>query len=99
MACGRSVVATDVDGAREAIGDDAGSVVPADDPAALAVAVAERLDNPERADAEGRAGRRRVESLFDIRTTTAAFAALYVELLQQRGLAADASSSTAPTIP
>ncbi|MEK6274234.1 MAG: glycosyltransferase [Actinomycetota bacterium] len=96
MACGRSVVATDVDGVREAIGNEAGAVVPAGDTGALATAVAERLGDSELADAEGRAGRRRVESSFGIQETAAAFAALYEELVALRE---PASSSTAPTIP
>jgi len=101
MACGRSVVATDVSGAREAIGDEAGEVVAPADPDALAEAVAERLGDPSRADAEGRAGRARVEASFDMRRTTAALAALYAQLRERGGtsIEAEASSSTEPTIP
>ena len=80
MACARSVVATDVSGAREAIGDDAGVVVAAGDLDGLAEAVAERLKDPSLADAEGRTGRSRVEALFDMRRTTEAVAALYAEV-------------------
>jgi glycosyltransferase involved in cell wall biosynthesis len=98
MASGRSVVATDVSGAREAIGEEAGAVVALDDTAALAEATAERLLDRERADLEGRAGRRRVESSFDMRRTTEAFAALYERLTAQAGRRL-ASSSTEPTIP
>ena len=61
MASGRSVVASDVDGMSEAIGDDAGAVVPVEDAAALAAELARRLLDPGRAEAEGRAGRARAE--------------------------------------
>ncbi len=83
MACARSVVAMDVTGAREAIGDEAGAVVAPGDLDALAEAVAERLRDPSRADTEGRAGRSRVEASFDLRQTTEALAALYLQLREQ----------------
>jgi len=92
MACARSVVATDVSGAREAIGDEAGAVVALGDLDALAEAVTERLRDTSRADSEGRAGRSRVEASFDLRRTTAAVGDLYAELIEAR-----ASSSTAST--
>ncbi|MBM7861879.1 glycosyltransferase [Lentzea nigeriaca] len=64
MACGRSVVAFDVDGVRQSLGS-AGAVVPKEDVAALAQALVARLADPSLADREGRAGRRRAETLFD----------------------------------
>ena len=82
MARTRSVVCTDVGGAREAIGEDAGAVVPPEDPPQLARALARRLVDPERADAEGRAGRRRVERSYDLRATTRAVSELYERLVQ-----------------
>jgi glycosyltransferase involved in cell wall biosynthesis len=91
MASGRSVVATDVSGAREAIGEEAGAVVGRDDPDALATAIAERLIDPQHTEREGRAGRRRVESSFDVQRTTHALAELY----QRLGV----SSSTRPRLP
>ena len=81
LARGRSVVASDVDGAREAIGDDAGAVVPVGDKTALADAIAERLLDPRPAEREGRAGRSRVERNHDLKQTTAKIAQLYSELL------------------
>ena len=48
LARGRSVVATDVAGSAEAIGDDAGAVVPIGDRPALAAAIAARLQNSAR---------------------------------------------------
>ncbi|GGU67937.1 glycosyltransferase [Lentzea flava] len=64
MACGRSVVAFDVDGVRQSLGS-AGAVVPKEDVAALGQALVARLADPSLADREGRAGRRRAETLFD----------------------------------
>lgn len=64
MACGRSVVAFDVEGVRQSLGD-AGEVVPAGDTKALAQAIALRLADPEVAAAEGKRGRVRAETLFD----------------------------------
>jgi glycosyltransferase involved in cell wall biosynthesis len=66
LACGRSVVATDVEGMREAIGDESGAIVAPEDPTALADAVVTRLRDPERAAAEGRRGRARTEQQFGL---------------------------------
>ncbi|MGM1060849.1 glycosyltransferase family 4 protein, partial [Saccharothrix sp. Mg75] len=66
MACARPVVAFDVGGVRQGVGD-AGAVLPAGDVPALADAVARRLTDPALAYREGRRGRRRVELLFDRR--------------------------------
>ena len=66
MAAGRSVVATDVAGAREALDRGAGAVVPVEDPGALAAALLERLRDPELAAREGTEGRRRVEELYNL---------------------------------
>jgi glycosyltransferase involved in cell wall biosynthesis len=64
MASGRPVVAFDVGGVRQSVGD-AGAVVAAGDTTALAMAVSRRLSDPARATAEGRRGRQRAELLFD----------------------------------
>ena len=61
MAGARAVVATDVAGMREALGADA-QLVPSEDREGLAAEVAKRLLDPEAADAEGRALRRRARS-------------------------------------
>ena len=92
MATGRSVVATDVPGAREALGE-AGAVVPIEDPGQLADAMAERLLDPELAAEEGRAGRSRAERYFDVRRTTALVAEAYDAVI---GATARASASSAP---
>jgi glycosyltransferase involved in cell wall biosynthesis len=84
MARARGVVASNAAGARDALGSDAGAVVPAEDARALANALTERLLDRARADAEGVAGRAQVEARYDVRQTTAAIANLYLELLQSR---------------
>lgn len=81
MASGRSLVMTDVPGARDALGADAPGVVPVGDQRAIAAAIIERLMDPELAAAEGSAGRARVERFHDIRDATNGVAELYTEVL------------------
>ncbi|MFE2755127.1 glycosyltransferase [Actinosynnema sp. NPDC059335] len=80
MASGRSVVAFDVSGVRQSVGE-AGAVLPPGDVAALADAVAVRLADPDAADLEGAHGRRRVELLFDRRQAADHIATLVDKLL------------------
>ena len=79
MASGRKVVATDVAGMREALGDT-GAIVPPEDPDRLAEAVANGLVNGT-SDARGR---ERVEALHEVGAATAAMARLYGEVLESR---------------
>jgi glycosyltransferase involved in cell wall biosynthesis len=79
MARGRSVVATDVPGVREAVGD-AGAVVPVEAASPLAAALVERLLEPERAAREGHSARARAERSHDLRRARERFAELYAEL-------------------
>lgn len=81
MARGRSVVATDVAGSREAVGDEAGAIVPPEDAAALAAELAKRLADPALREAEGHAARARAVRAHDVRRTTAQVADLYAELV------------------
>ncbi len=64
MASGRTVVAFDVGGVRQSVGE-AGAVVRAGDVPALASAITARLADPVLAADEGLTGRRRAEVLFD----------------------------------
>ena len=80
MATGRSLVATAVAGATEALADGAGCIVPVEDPDALAGGISQRLGDEELAGAEGRAARRRVEEFYDFRITADSIAKLYEEL-------------------
>lgn len=81
MASARSVVSTDVSGARETLLPDAGAVVAVGDEDALAAAIIQRLIDLDMAVAEGANGRSKVEKERDIRVTTAAIARIYEELL------------------
>jgi glycosyltransferase involved in cell wall biosynthesis len=81
MARGLSVVATDVAGSREQIGEEAGAVVPPEDAAGLAREVAARLADPSLRATEGRAARERAVLQHDVRRTTAEVAELYAELV------------------
>lgn len=86
MACGRPVVVTDVDGARESLPPSfaAPCVVPPEDPRALAEAVGELLLDPALRASLGDRGRRHVLSLHDVRHTARAVADVYHDLLGTR---------------
>ena len=66
MARGRSVVSTDVAGARDVLSAGAGGIVPVESAAALADALAERLLDPGLAAAEGEVGRRIAVERYDV---------------------------------
>jgi glycosyltransferase involved in cell wall biosynthesis len=88
LGCGRPVVVTDVGGARESLPPAlaARCLVPPEDPAALAGAVAQLLSDPPLCAALGAQGRRHVLSAHDVRHTAGRVAALYRELLGARTL-------------
>jgi glycosyltransferase involved in cell wall biosynthesis len=81
MACGRSIVATDVAGAREVLRGRAGAVVPIDDARALAEALLERLTDRALAAAEGKMGRVHAETQHDARRIPSAIAGVYREIV------------------
>jgi glycosyltransferase involved in cell wall biosynthesis len=83
MACGRPVVVTDVDGARESLPPALAPrcLVPPENPAALADAVAALLPDPSLRASLGHQGRRHVLSTHDVRHTSEAVAGLYRGLL------------------
>jgi glycosyltransferase involved in cell wall biosynthesis len=80
LATGRPVVASDVPGLAEMVVPGAGARVPAEDPAALAAAVAARLTDPARAASEGRAAARHAAA-FDQRATLGRLAAATAEVV------------------
>ncbi|MFE9607210.1 glycosyltransferase family 4 protein [Streptomyces sp. NPDC006012] len=90
MACGRPVLLTDVDGARECLppGLAAHCLVPPRSPAALAASVTALLLDPALRTALGSRGRRHVLTTHDVRHTAEAVTDLYRELL-----------GTAPAVP
>jgi glycosyltransferase involved in cell wall biosynthesis len=67
MACGRPVIAADAGGTAELVGaDGAGVLVPPGDPDALAAAVRELLEDPERRRRLGAAARQRIAAEFPL---------------------------------
>ena len=85
MGAARPVVATDVGGAREALGGDgeAGLLVPSGDDGALAARLVELLRDPEGARAMGARGRRIVERRFSAQVQLERTAELYDRLLER----------------
>jgi len=82
MAAGRPVVATRVGGVPDAvISGQTGLLVPPGDPAALAAALGELLDDPAGAAALGAAGRLRAEALFHVDRVIPRLEAWYESLL------------------
>ncbi|MFI9769316.1 glycosyltransferase [Streptomyces sp. NPDC052415] len=86
MACGRPVVVTDVDGARESLPPslEPHCLVPPRDPARLAGAVTGLLRDPLLRESLGHQGRRHVRSTHDTRHTAEAVAEVYQDLLAPR---------------
>ena len=86
MAAGLPIVATAVDGNAEAVNDDLnGFLTPPGDPQAFAEALLTLLEDPALAARMGQAGLDRVDE-FGARKMVRDIAALYEELLNQKGL-------------
>ena len=82
-AAGRAVVTTDVPGCRDAITpNETGLLVPPRDAHALADAIEYLIENPDKRQAMGRAGRKLAEEAFDVRQVVAAHMKIYEELLE-----------------
>jgi len=91
------VVATAVGGLPDMIESGVhGLLVPAGDPPALAEAISELLEDPERARAMGERGRERRRTEFDIDVLVRRLEDLYCELLADRGIAMPARLSLTP---
>ncbi|MFI0962234.1 glycosyltransferase family 4 protein [Streptomyces sp. NPDC021080] len=86
MACGRPVVMTDVDGARESLppGHDTRCLVASPEPAPLAESIGALLSDPLLRESLGHQGRRHVLTTHDVRLTADAVARVYRELLTGR---------------
>ena len=80
------VIATDIEGNPElVIHSETGLLVPPKNPAALAQAILQLMENPVRAQEMARAGRKRVETAFSTRVKVERTEALYQRLLAARG--------------
>ena len=87
MAERRPVVATRVGGVPEVVVDGVtGLLVDPGSPSALAKAILDVIEQPERARQMGEAGRQRVEAQFDVARMSGEIADLYEELLTRRRL-------------
>ncbi len=84
MARARSVVAADVAGVSEGLEGGCGRVVGVGAAQPLAEALTERLLDGSLVSREGAAARRRVETRYDLRRTTAQMAQLYDSIIVQR---------------
>lgn len=92
MACGLPVVATRVGGNAElVVAGETGALVPPDDSAALAEAIARYVEAPDLAQRHGLAGRWRVEHEFSLDGMVARYGALYEALLGEAGQTVPAS--------
>lgn len=83
MAAGVPVVASDVDGNRDAVEDEVtGILVPPRDPRALADAIGRQLERPDERARLGEAGRRRAAEVFSLERMVERTQAVYEELLR-----------------
>jgi len=84
MAAGKPVVASNVGGIPEAVEDGkTGILVPPQDYHALAKAISFLLDNPEKTEVMGRAGRERAKKMFSEEGMIENICSLYEELLKR----------------
>jgi glycosyltransferase involved in cell wall biosynthesis len=89
MAAGLPVVATNVGGIPELVAEgQTGRLVAPGDPEALAGALLDMLEHPERAADFGRAGRRRIEDTYSFDRMVEQFETLYLTELAAKALAA-----------
>ncbi len=81
------VIGTSLEGVPELIADgETGLLVPPRNPDALGQAIWRMIENPTRAKAMARAGRKRVEAQFSMAIKVERTEALYRRLLQERGI-------------
>ena len=85
MASGLPVVATKVGGNAELVRDGiTGTLVPADDPTAIANALQDYATQPELVMHHGHSGRQRVEEVFSISIMMQRYEAVYDSMLMNR---------------
>ncbi|MEM7219273.1 MAG: glycosyltransferase family 4 protein [Pseudomonadota bacterium] len=87
MACGVPLVSTDGGALPEVVGD-AGVIVPAGNPLALAAAIEDLLQQPERRHALSEAGRARIKAQFDWRGAAEAMTRIYGDAIGAGAIAA-----------
>jgi len=83
-ACGRAVITTDHPGCRDAIEPGkTGLLVPVRDPVGLADAISALIENSKRRQKMGELGRKRAESMFDIKQVVSKHIHVYKALLDE----------------
>jgi glycosyltransferase involved in cell wall biosynthesis len=82
-ACGRAVVTTNVPGCRDAITLNTGVLVPVRDSMALADAILDLVQNPEKRKAMGKAGRELAEREFAIEKIVDEHMQIYNQLISK----------------
>ncbi|MCB1802935.1 MAG: TIGR03088 family PEP-CTERM/XrtA system glycosyltransferase [Gammaproteobacteria bacterium] len=88
MACGLPVIATDVGGNGELVIDSTtGALVPAADPLTMAERMAAYATDGAMRRAHGEAALQRISTSFSMQRMLSAYAGVYDELMEQRGLA------------
>ena len=99
-AMGVPVVASDIRGCREVVGDgETGLLVPVGDPSALAAAMGTLLDDPGLRSEMGREARKRAVERFDVTTVAELVLATYARVAGRKGLSLQPSASLRPALP
>ncbi len=96
MASARSVVATDVPGVREALGDSSSAIVPVEGRRELADAIIKRLLDADLAAIEGDANRLRAEESYERSRVTRAIDELYETIARGRAGGRASTASARP---
>jgi glycosyltransferase involved in cell wall biosynthesis len=82
-ACGRAVITTDHPGCRDAIEPETGVLIPIKDSVALATAIQDLLQNPQKIVKMGKAGRKLAERSYSIENVCEAHMKIYQNLLSE----------------
>ena len=101
MACGKPVVNTSLDTGVPSVSLDgvSGLTVPPADSEALGEAITHLLDNPLRSAAYGRAGRERVNEVFNLRAMAHQTMAVYHEVMEAAAVRSAASEFSLASTP
>jgi glycosyltransferase involved in cell wall biosynthesis len=87
MASGLPVIATDVGGNADLVDNGrTGAIVPASDVDAMAAQLVALASAPDRARAQGQAGRQRVVERFSLQAMVAAYQSVYDQQLRRAGV-------------
>jgi len=84
MACGRPVIGTNTRGIADAVGHEAGWIVPKNDAAAIAAAIDEAAADPEQVARRGEVARQRADAEYSLAKIIDLYDGLYHEALASR---------------